>query len=240
MKKYGLIGQSLAHSFSKPYFTEKFAEIRIDASYENYEVDALESLEWLLEQDISGCNVTMPYKKKAAELVDEVDPVAEAVGAINTIKRVGSKLIGYNTDVVGFEQSILETGLLSQIHQRALILGSGGAAQAVSFVLRKLGFSYAIVSRTSGDFVYEDIDASVMSSVGLVVNTTPLGNKDNLAAFPPLPYHFFDEKHLAYDLIYNPEKTVFLEKAEAQGASIANGLRMLVLQAEASWEIWNS
>ncbi len=240
MKKYGLIGQSLAHSFSKSYFTSKFAETRIDASYENFDIVSLESLNWLTDQDLSGCNVTMPFKRKVMDLVDVVDSVAEAVGAINTIKRVGQRLIGYNTDVVGFEQSLLETGLLEQIHNKALILGSGGAASAVGYVLKKLGFSYAIVSRTSGDFRYEDINDSVMSSVGLVVNTTPLGMKDSLATFPPLPYDSFGESHLAFDLIYNPEKTVFLEMAEQSGATIVNGYRMLVLQAEASWKIWNS
>lgn len=239
MKKYGLIGQSIGHSFSRSYFASKFAESRIDASYVNCDLDELVSLDWMHSEGFSGCNVTMPYKTAVLSLVDEVDSIAMEIGAINTIKREGGNLIGYNTDATGFEQSLMETGLLSQIQKKALVLGSGGASRAVGFVLRKLGFSYVIVSRTKGDMLYDDIDEDVMSSVGLIVNTTPLGMTDNLRAYPRLPYRFFSERHLAFDLIYNPVKTVFLAKAVQHKASIQNGYRMLVLQAEASWDIWN-
>ena len=182
----------------------------------------------------------MPYKATVLEFLDNVDKTAAAIGAVNTIKREGSILTGYNTDVIGFQQSLIGTGLLRQIEHKALILGSGGAAKAVEFVLNQLGFSVAIVSRTRGDIRYEDIDGKVLDAVGLVVNTTPLGMNPNAALYPPLPYEYFSERHLAFDLIYNPEKTVFLEKAAQHGASIINGFEMLELQAEASWKIWNS
>lgn len=240
MKKFGLIGQSLKHSFSKTYFTQKFANEKINASYVNCEFQSLGDLNWMKKLGFTGCNVTMPFKSVALELVDKIDETAAAIGAINTIKREGKILTGYNTDVIGFEKSLIGTDLIAQLEKKALILGSGGASRAVDYVLKNLGFSTAIVSRTKGDMTYTDIDESIIKNIGLVVNTTPLGMYPKTKICPPIPYQFISDRQLAFDLIYNPNKTLFLKKAEENGASIVNGYEMLELQAEASWQIWNN
>ena len=240
MRKFGLIGHSLEHSFSRTYFKQKFAREQIDASYVNCEFEELKDLKWMKNLGFTGCNVTMPYKATVLDLVDKVNETAAKVKAINTIKREGNTLIGYNTDVIGFEQSLVATKHWDQIKHRALILGSGGAARAVEYVLNKLDFSTAIVSRSKGDMTYDDVDDSVLKSIGLIVNTTPLGMYPDVNNCPQLPYKYFSERHLVFDLIYNPKKTVFLRKAEENGASVVNGLEMLELQAEASWKIWNN
>lgn len=242
MKQYGLIGRSLAHSFSKEYFKKKFSELNLEAEYENFELAEIDEVKNLLERkDLAGLNVTIPYKEAIIPYLDELDTVASLVGSVNTIAFKNGQTIGYNTDVIGFEKSLkpfLEHGM-----ERALILGTGGASKAVAFTLRKIGLDILFVSRNpSGikEIAYEDCNANVIKWHKLIVNTTPLGTFPDVEDAPPIAYEGITEDHLLYDLIYNPEKTQFLKEGEKRGASIMNGLSMLKIQAEKSWEIWNS
>ena len=239
-KKYGLIGFPLSHTFSPGYFKNKFEEQNIqNCSYQSYELAAIDDIETLFQDPfIKGLNVTIPYKEKVIPFLDDLSEEAKRIGAVNTIRIEEGKRVGYNTDVNGFETSLLE--LLDGVKvKKALILGSGGAAKAVSFVLHNLGVEFSVVSRSKEKYLsYQDLKDN-MHNYLLVVNTTPLGMSPKVDTCPEIPYDEIGKNHFFYDLIYNPEKTLFLAQAEANGAKIQNGHRMLIIQAEKSWEIWN-
>lgn len=244
LKIFGLIGKSLGHSFSKSYFEKKFREERLSGyAYHNFEITSVEQLKEIVAHtpQLRGLNVTIPYKETVTPLLDTLSEEARQIGAVNCIKIENGKLAGYNTDAYGFAQSIKP--FLDVNHQRALILGTGGASKAVSYALKKVGvevyFASSSGKKTANTLLYPEINAMVMQSFKLIVNTTPLGMAPREQECPTLPYHLFTPEHLAYDLIYNPEETLFLKQARAQGAVTMNGLSMLKLQAEKSWEIWN-
>lgn len=241
MKTLGLIGYPLSHSFSKKYFTEKFEQENIKGwQYELFPLERIEALPDLLKKhpSIVGLNVTIPYKEAVIPYLNEVDESA-AFGAVNTIKIEGKKLIGFNTDVYGFEQSLRP--MLKADHTQALILGTGGAAKAVANVLSGLGIEFKYVSRTpsDGQFSYQDIDKNTIKKHTLIVNTTPLGMHPKVDSCPDLPYQSLTPRHILYDLLYNPNVTTFLKKGKKQDTYIKNGLEMLYLQAEKAWTIWN-
>jgi shikimate dehydrogenase len=242
MKLYGLLGKTLKHSFSKAYFAEKFARLNIaDCRYENFELASINELPALLDNPfIRGLNVTIPYKEDVIQFLHEKNEVVEEINACNCINIIDGKLIGYNTDVFGFEQSLKP--FLKPHHTKALILGTGGAAKAVQYTLKKLGISFQIVSRSKKDvtITYDELNELILQDHTLIINTSPLGMYPKMDEAPPIPYNFLTPQHLLFDLIYNPEKTLFLEKGEEHGAQIANGKEMLLLQAEESWRIWNS
>jgi len=238
--QYGLIGYPLSHSFSPAYFNAKFAKHGIDARYDTYAIESVSLLSELLQEHphLKGLNVTIPYKEQVLPLLTDIDVAAREIGAVNCISIQDGKLKGYNTDHMGFAESLQP--LLQPQHTHALILGAGGAAKAVMYALRQLGIEYKIVSRTGGDMQYADLDEEVMNKYKLIINTTPLGMHPAIDAAPEIPYQFIDSNHLLYDLVYNPEETLFLQKGKQQGATIKNGYEMLILQAEASWQIWNT
>ncbi len=245
MNKYGLIGFPLGHSFSKKYFSEKFETGKIDAIYNLYELTDISQFTALKEDSgLCGLNVTIPYKEKIIPFLDEVDATAARIGAVNVIKfiRSGNKLLlrGYNSDAVGFEASIKP--LLKPHHTKALILGTGGASKAIEFVLNKLNIQTVFVSRnpTSGMISYAELDAETTKDYTVIINATPVGTFPHIDACPDIPYQFLSSEHLVFDVVYNPAKTLFLKKAEQRGATILNGEKMLELQAEAAWEIWNA
>lgn len=243
MRTFGLIGYPLSHTFSPTYFNEKFFREGIEnCTYHAFPLESIEELPALLQSKphLAGLNVTIPYKETVLPFLDEISEEAEAVGAVNTIRiEENGKKTGYNTDVYGFEKSLQP--LLKSHHQKALILGTGGAAKAIVYVLQKLGIDHQFVSRkpSEGQLKYEEIDEQIMNSHHLIVNTTPLGMSPNTNSFPDIPYQFASERHLFFDLIYNPDKTIFLIKGKLNGAAFKNGLEMLYLQAERAWEIWN-
>jgi shikimate dehydrogenase len=244
MKVFGLIGYPLTHSFSKKYFTEKFEKLGLEGySYELFPLEKIEDLPQLIADNpnLVGFNVTIPYKETVMPFLSELDETAKVVGAVNTIAIADGKLTGYNTDVVGFSQSLKP--LLHPHHERALILGTGGAAKAVAHVLKGLGIQYYFVSREKKNLpnclTYSELNEGVFNACKLIVNTTPVGMYPNVEEAPALPYQFFTPQHLAYDLIYNPTETRFMQLAAQQGAHTVNGLNMLYSQAEAAWKIWN-
>lgn len=240
MRKFGLIGYPLSHSFSPAYFAEKFRREAIaDATYELYPIDRIGLLSHLLDGSIQGLNVTIPYKQEVFPFLDEIHPDAAAIGAVNTIKIDSEVKVGYNTDVYGFERSLMNFISDSKV-ERALVLGTGGSARAVWFVLDRLGIEYLKVSRTNGDLTYEEIDKLAIVHHHLIINTTPLGMSPHVHECPSLPYDWLSREHYLFDLIYNPVKTLFLQHGERRGANIINGLEMLQLQADRSWEIWNA
>jgi shikimate dehydrogenase len=243
---FGLIGYPLSHSFSKKYFSEKFSnEGLTDCYYELFPLKEIAELPALLRKypNLKGLNVTIPFKELVIPFLDGIDESAKEVGAVNTIKIESGKLFGYNTDVYGFEKSLLRFLNNSQLQsiQKALVLGTGGASKAVSFVFEKLGIAHSLVSRNveKGDFTYEGLDSKIVAEFQLIVNTTPLGMAPKTDTFPALNYNLLSSNNFLFDLVYNPEKTVFLAKGEKQGCSIINGLPMLHFQAEKAWEIWN-
>jgi len=241
MKTLGLIGFPLSHSFSKKYFSEKFEKEGITGcQYELFPLETIKELPGLLAKNpsIVGLNVTIPYKEAVLPYLDEVDESA-AFGAVNTIKIENGKLRGFNTDVYGFEESLKP--LLKTHHKGALVLGTGGAAKAVVSVLERLGIAHMYVSRTphEGQFSYKDINKNILEKHQIIVNTTPLGMYPKAERCPDLPYEQLSDKHLLYDLVYNPDVTTFLKNGKKQGAIGKNGLEMLYLQAERAWEIWN-
>ena len=246
MDKYGLIGYPLGHSFSIGYFNEKFQNECIDATYENFEIPSIENLTEILDSnpELKGLNVTIPYKEKAISYLDSISPEARAIGAVNVIKvtHKGNKteLKGYNSDVIGFTQSI--EPLLERYHKKALVLGTGGASKAIIFSLKSLGIETLTVSRYErhGCVRYEDITPEMIKEYNVIVNCTPCGMYPQTDDCPNLPYEAMDNHTLLYDLIYNPDETLFLKKGKAQGATVKNGLEMLLLQAFASWNFWNS
>lgn len=242
MKVYGLVGKSLGHSFSKRFFTEKFASEGIDARYENFEIPEISDFSALIKSNsaLNGLNVTIPYKEAVIPYLDELDEVAQNIGAVNTIRFEGERLIGYNTDAHGFHASIKP--FLRNIHERALILGTGGAAKAVAHVLQGIGIDVCYLSRTPNEtttFAYEEANENMFKAFKLVVNCTPIGTFPNVEAYPPIPTSFFTPDHLLVDLIYNPEETQLMKLAKANGAETINGYAMLKHQALKAWEIWN-
>ena len=247
MKTFGLVGYPLGHSFSQDYFTKKFAAEKIDAQYLNFQIEDISLFpEKVLTIDgLFGLNVTIPYKQKVMAYLDEIDETAQKVGAVNVVKiiRNGSKmrLRGCNSDVVGFENSLRP--LLKPCHTQAFILGTGGASKAVRYVLEKLNISYQFVSRNADAanniLSYQQLSNELIESHKLIVNCTPLGMSPKIDACPDIPYQAIGAEHLCFDLIYNPEETLFLKKAKEQGATIKNGLDMLIGQAVRAWEIWN-
>lgn len=246
MDTFGLVGMPLSHSFSKSFFTKKFDYEGIDAQYLNFELPEVGLIADILAShpDLKGFNVTIPYKEQILPYLDDINKDAAEVGAVNVVKVSRdctglARLCGYNSDIVGFEQSLRP--LLKEWHHKALVLGTGGASKAVLFVLRKLGIEATLVSRTAGNdrITYADITRKTMADNLLIINTTPLGMSPRVNAFPDIPYEHLTDRHLCYDLIYNPEVTLFLKKAQEKGAAIKNGEEMLILQAIESWRIWN-
>jgi len=243
-RKYGLIGFPLSHSFSKGFFAEKFAKEHIvNTQYENYPIESVDQFHqlWQHEPQLEGMNITIPHKKAVIPFLDHASTVVNAINACNCIRKYNGKLYGYNTDVIGFEKSLQP--FLQPHHQKALILGTGGAAAAVAWVFQKLGISFKYVSRSSnGEEVisYEALNNTILHEHHLIINTSPVGMYPHVNEAPALNYEALTDKHHLYDLIYNPAETLFLTKGKERGASIQNGLEMLHLQAEASWEIWNS
>ncbi|SHM06869.1 shikimate dehydrogenase [Chitinophaga jiangningensis] len=242
MKTYGLIGYPLSHSFSKGYFAEKFKKEAIaDCEYENFPIADIATFPTLFHQqaNLQGLNVTIPYKEVVIPFLDDLSDAARAIGAVNCIRLEEGRKIGYNTDVIGFTNSLKP--LLKPHHTRALVLGTGGAAKAVMYALQQLQLPYTVVSRTASAaaVAYTSLDKKIIEQNTLIINTTPLGMYPNVDAQPPIPYEFIGPQHLLYDLVYNPPVTRFLQLGEEKGAAIKNGHEMLILQAEAAWEIWN-
>ena len=244
-KLYGLLGYPLVHSFSQNYFNQKFESENIDAEYINFEIpDVGMLMEVVAEnENLNGLNVTIPYKEQVIPFLDEIDPAASEVGAVNVIKFIrgkdGLRLKGYNSDIIGFTDSI--KSLLKPHHQSALVLGTGGAAKAVSYSLRKLGLEVQLVSRrkSANTLVYEELTKNDLKNRKVSVNATPLGMYPNVDTCPDIPYRYLTSQHLCYDLIYNPDETLFLKNSRLAGAQVKNGLEMLLLQAFASYSIWN-
>jgi shikimate dehydrogenase len=242
MRLFGLIGYPLTHSFSKKYFTEKFEKENMhDCRYENFEIETIDLLPQitLYKEELEGLNVTIPYKERVIKFLDECSELVKQTGACNCISIENGKIIGYNTDVIAFERSLLQK--LQPLHKTALILGTGGAAKAVAFVLEKLDINFEFVSRnpSADQLSYHQVNSSVIQTHQLIINTTPVGLYPNISDVPPLPYNDLSANHFLFDLIYNPEKTLFLQKGDEKGAIIQNGYDMLVYQAEESWKIWN-
>ena len=239
MNHFGLIGKNIAYSFSEKYFSEKFKAENIQNSvYETFDLDEISEIEKLIQnKKLNGFNVTIPYKEQILPYLDELSDDAVEIGAVNCVKIQNGIKKGFNTDVYGFEESLKP--LLESFHQNALVLGTGGAAKAVCFVLKKLNIFFQQVSR-NGIFTYLDLNREEVENHQIIINCTPVGTFPNVEIAPEIPYEFLTEKHLLYDLIYNPEKTKFLQLGEQKNAKIKNGLEMLELQAEKSWEIWNT
>lgn len=245
MKKFGIIGHPLGHSFSPSYFNEKFQNEGIDAVYEKYDLPVITDLQAIIDytQDLCGFNVTLPYKEKVMSYLDIVSPEARSIGAVNVVKVInkdGKKYLeGYNSDLIGFMRSIQP--LIEPHHKKALVLGTGGASKAIIYGLHRLGIETLLVSRYQKDntIQYEQIDKTVLEEYTVIVNCTPCGMAPHFDECPPLPYENITPKHLMFDLIYNPDETLFLKKGREQGAITKNGLEMLLLQAEGAWEIWN-
>lgn len=247
MIKLGLIGFPLGHSFSKNYYTNKFKNENItDVEYDLYPLEDMQSFEnlYISDNNYKGFNVTIPHKLSVIPLLTELSEEAKKIGAVNciTIKKEGNTSIlkGYNTDAFGFEESLKP--LLTTNHKKALVLGNGGAAKAVYYTLEKLNIPYLIVSRSkaNGDITYEELDREIITSHQLIINCSPVGTFPNVNDCPCIPYEYITKEHLLYDLIYNPEETMFLNKGKNMGAKIKNGYEMLVLQAEKNWQIWKS
>lgn len=242
MKVYGLVGKTLQHSFSADFFSDYFVTENIVAKYQNFELAAIEDIQSVFDLKPAGLNVTIPYKERVIPFLDELDPIAEKIGAVNTIVFDGDKKIGYNTDAFGFKQAIKP--FLNNQHERALIFGTGGAAKAVASVLKEIGVDVIFISRDphgkNKHFNYSEVNLQMLNACKLMVNCTPVGTFPNSADFLPLPYEGIGKDHLVIDLIYNPIKSMFLQKAENQGATIMNGEGMLKAQAMKSWSLWNN
>lgn len=242
-KKFGLIGKNISYSFSKKYFTEKFSkELFNDCTYENFDIETIDEFPDILKKnpDLKGLNVTIPYKEVIIPFLDSMSEKAFKIGAVNVIRFTKKgNLKGYNSDWYGFKKSL--EPLLQPHHKKALILGTGGASKAVAFALDQLGIFYTFVSREASKNAidYSLINATTFDNFQIIINCTPLGTSPNTKEFLPIPHEFFTPKHIAFDLIYNPEQTQFLKKAKKKGAITKNGLEMLIFQAEKAWRIWN-
>ena len=245
MKTYGLIGYPLGHSFSRGYFTDYFGREDIEAEYKNFELPSIEQLTEVLQTEptLQGFNVTIPYKQQVFSYLSELSEAAQTIGAVNVGKVMrrdeGLYLKGYNTDYIGFTDSIRP--YLKPHHTHALILGTGGASKAVDYALRKLGLKTQYVSRTAreGIIAYDELTPELMAQYTVIVNTTPLGMHPKVDECPPLDYAQLTPQHLLYDVVYNPAKTLFLQRGEEHGATIRNGMDMLIGQAKAAWRIWS-
>ena len=241
--RFGLLGKNIGYSFSVGYFAEKFKSLNLeDYEYVNFDIPSIENFPNIIKDNpnLKGMNVTIPYKEAVMPYLDKISKKAQRIGAVNTIKFTKSgKLKGYNSDYYGFKKSLKP--LLEPHHKKALILGTGGASKGVAFALEELGLTYTFVSREATDesIGYNLVNSTTFDNHQIVVNCTPLGTSPNVDAFPPIPYEYFTSKHIAHDLIYNPEETIFLKKAKKHGAKIKNGWEMLQYQAEKSWRIWN-
>ncbi len=245
MKVYGLIGYPLGHSFSKQYFTEKFAREGLhDCRFDIFPIPSIKEFPTLLENNplLKGLCVTIPYKEQVLEYVDILSAEVKVIGATNSIHFSNNQLIAYNTDMIGFEESFSK--LLQPHHSKALVLGTGGASKAVQYVLAKLGIIFQVVSRNAGvgkaQLSYKEIDEVLLQEYTIIINCTPVGMQPNEHTLPDLPYQFISARHYLFDLVYKPAKTLFLVEGEKRGAVIQNGFEMLVLQAEESWRIWNN
>lgn len=242
-KRFGLIGRNIDYSFSKKYFTDKFSDaLYEDCVYENFDIQSIEEFPTILKNnpDLKGLNITIPYKEAIIPFLDTLSDKAFKIGAVNVIRFTKKgNLKGYNSDWYGFKKSL--EPLLQPHHKRALILGTGGAAKAVAFALEELDILYTFVSREASENAidYNRINVTTFDNFQIIINCTPVGTSPNTKEFPPIPYEYFTEKHIAFDLIYNPEETQFLKKAKKKGAIIKNGYEMLVFQAEKAWKIWN-
>lgn len=244
IKRFGLVGKNIGYSFSRKYFWEKFEKKSLDDySYDNFDIQDISDFIGIIKnnRNLCGLNVTIPYKETIIPYLDNLSGKAKKIGAVNCIKFTKKgKLKGYNTDCYGFKKSLKP--LLKPHHKKALILGTGGASKAIAYTLKKLGIGYIFVSRNQGinTIKYEDITAETFQNFQIIINCTPLGTYPETEKFPLLPYQCFSQAHIAFDLIYNPEQTLFLKKASENGTVIKNGYEMLVLQAEKAWKIWHS
>lgn len=256
MAKFGLIGQSLQHSFSQKYFTDFFKREKLPHSYSNFEMENIEGLRELIKtEQLSGLNVTIPYKEDVIPLLDEIDPAAKDIGAVNVLKVYNGKLIGYNTDHIGFRKSLTRALRLSKgldhVQQdpsrasgsdlKALILGTGGASKAIKYSLKQLGIDFLQASRSdsSSTINYSELTEELVSDHSLIINCTPLGTFPKIDEKPAIPYEGITADHILYDLVYNPAETAFLKEGKARDATILNGAEMLRVQAEESWKTWN-
>ncbi|WP_138433802.1 shikimate dehydrogenase family protein [Winogradskyella algicola] len=240
--KFGLVGKNISYSFSRGYFADKFTNEGLPHTYVNFDLESIEELKEIIENtsNLKGLNVTIPYKEEVIPLLDKLNKRAKKIGAVNTIKLKKGKLIGYNTDYYGFKNSLKPH--LKKHHKRALILGTGGASKAIAHALKKLDIEYYYVSRTKKEgvtYTYSELTEDIIRSFQIIINCTPIGTFPNINECPNIPYDGITDKHILYDLIYNPEETKFLNCGKLKRATIINGLEMLKLQAEKSWEIWN-
>lgn len=243
--RYGLIGKDISYSFSETYFNEKFNELNLENyTYQNFDIKTIKNFTEIIRntENLRGLNVTIPYKEEVKAYLDEIDEEAADIGAVNTIKILkNGKLKGFNTDVYGFKKSIVQH--LRKHHQKALVLGTGGASKGIIFVLKKMNIEVLSVSRNPkkrDEISYENLTESIINEYTIIVNCSPVGTHPNIEECPNIPYKYISSKHLLFDLIYNPSRTLFLKKGLEKGSTICNGLQMLELQAEKSWEIWNA
>lgn len=243
--KFGLLGKNISYSFSRKYFSDKFLELGLnDYKYFNFDIPEIEEFPFLLyhrEDEFRGLNVTIPYKESVMKYLDEINIDAQKIGAVNTIKvKDDNRLVGYNTDFYGFQKSIQP--LLKEHHKKALILGTGGASKAIAYAFNEMNIAFKFVSRKVSEnaLLYSMLNEQIMEEYTIIVNSTPIGTHPNVDESPNIPYQFISNKHLLFDLIYNPNETKFLNEGRIRGAIVKNGLEMLQLQAEKSWEIWNS
>lgn len=240
MKSYGLVGKTLGYSFSKTFFEEYFKKNSIDAEFNNYEIDRIELISDVFTKDISGLTITIPYKEAIIPYLDELSTEAKAIGAVNVVQFKEQKKIGHNTDAFGFKQSIKP--FLTNLHERALVLGTGGASKAITYVFRSIGIDVIFLSRNPNgpkEFSYDELNEHMVKACKVVVNCTPIGTFPNVDECIDFPFEFLTKDHLVVDLIYNPAKTKFLQCAEKNGATILNGESMLKEQALKAWAIWN-
>ena len=240
---FGLVGRNISYSFSRGYFKKKFNDLGLtNHFYQNFDLDSIDEFPSILSNNanILGLNVTIPYKEEVLPFLDDIDIAAKKIGAVNTIKIDKKGLTGFNTDTFGFKNSLKP--YLKKHHTKALILGTGGASKAIAYVLEELGISFSFVSRSGkkNGYTYKDLTDSIINENTLIINCSPVGTFPNIEEKPAIPYNKISEKHLFFDLIYNPEETAFLKAGKIKGATICNGLRMLELQAEKAWEIWNN
>lgn len=242
MRKFGLIGRNISYSFSRNYFSEKFLREGISGSYENFDLKNISEFPAVLKEnpELKGLNVTIPYKEEIIPFLDSLDPVASEIGAVNTIKlETSGRLIGYNTDYFGFAEALKP--YLKEHHKKALILGTGGASKAIAYALKTLDIEYKLVSRKASEekLSYEELNEQMLKEYTLLVNCSPLGTFPKTEEHPKIPFQHLTRNHLIFDLIYNPPQTRFMELAKDQGATVVNGQKMLELQAEKAWDIWN-
>lgn len=242
-KLFGLLGRNISYSFSRGYFAEKFKKENIThCEYVNFDIASIDDFPKIIQNtpNLKGMNVTIPYKQEVIPFLDKLSDNAQKIGAVNTITiSKKGKTKGYNTDFYGFKKSLKP--LLKKRHKKALILGTGGASKGVAYALDQLNISYTYVSRNpeKDALAYSDLNEAVFSEYLLIINCSPIGTSPNIDKCPDIPYDYFSEKHIAYDLIYNPAETLFMQKAKEKGATVKNGLDMLVFQAEKAWQIWN-